>query len=66
MSNREFQAIVALVTVRVGKMLTVAETALPPSQFKAFRKLMLDEFGRNGLESALFDLINQDQEPRKG
>jgi len=55
-----------LVKVRVVKTLTIAETALPPSQFNAFRKLMLDEFGRNGLEMELYDLINQYQGSRKG
>ena len=43
--------IVGLVNLHVSKVLTVAEAALPESQFKAFRKLVLDEFGRNGLET---------------
>ncbi len=58
--------IVGLIKVRVGKTLTVAEAALPPSQFNAFKKLMLDEFGRSGLETELYDLINQHQGSRKG
>ncbi len=58
--------IVGLIGVRVGKTLTIAEAALRPEQFKAFRKLVLDEFGRNGLETELYDLINQHHGSRKG
>ena len=32
----------------ITRLLLVAETALPPSQFQAFRKVALDEFGKNG------------------
>ena len=38
---------------RKTKILTFAQAALHPEQFKAFRKLVLDEFGRNGLERDL-------------
>jgi len=58
--------IVGLIKLRVGRTLTVAEAALPPSQFNAFRKLMLDEFGRNGLEAELFELLNRHRGPRIG
>ena len=34
---------------QVHHVLLVAEAALPESQFKAFRKLVLDGFGKNGL-----------------
>jgi len=51
--------ILNLIQARVAKTLTVAEAALPKSQFLAFRKLMLDEFGRNGLETELRDLLDE-------
>ncbi len=37
-------------------LLTLSETALPPSQAKAFRKLFLRELGRDGFEKALREL----------
>jgi len=58
--------IVGLVNLHVSKVLTVAEAALPESQFKAFRKLVLDEFGRNGLETEVCDLINKHRSSRIG
>ncbi|MBT3368177.1 MAG: hypothetical protein HN416_13575 [Nitrospina sp.] len=58
--------IVGLVNLHVSKVLTVAEAALPESQFKAFRKLVLDEFGRNGLETEVYDLINKHRGSRVG
>lgn len=48
---------------RVNRILTFAEAALPPSQFKPFRKLVLDEFGRRGLETELERLFGN--RPRK-
>jgi hypothetical protein len=42
---------------RKNKILTVAEAAFPPPQFKAFRKIILDEFGQNGLESDLEKIL---------
>ena len=42
--------IVELVNRRVTDILDVAEAALPPEQFRAFRKVTLNAFGRKGLE----------------
>jgi hypothetical protein len=41
--------VMELVNYRVTRILLVAEASLPASQFQAFRKLVLNEFGRNGL-----------------
>ena len=41
----------------LGRVLLVAETALPPSQFEAFRKYCLNEFGNNGLGRDLDRLL---------
>lgn len=41
--------VVELVNERVKQVLLVAEAALPPSQFQAFRTVVLNHFGRNGL-----------------
>lgn len=39
--------------MRLNRLLLVAEASFPESQFLAFRKITLDEFGRNGLEGEL-------------
>jgi hypothetical protein len=48
-----------LLNPHLNRLLLVAETALPPSQFQAFRKLALDEFGKNGFGRDLDRLFRQ-------
>jgi len=43
----------SLVNARLTRVLDMAQASLPESQFTAFRKLTLNEFGRNGLEGDL-------------
>lgn len=43
------RSIMDKVNSRVNLILTVAEAALPHENFQAFRKIVLDQFGRNGL-----------------
>jgi hypothetical protein len=45
------------VNARKNRALRIAEAALPESQFRAFRGLFLDEFGRNGLERELERIV---------
>lgn len=52
-------AIKKLIDHRKNKALLLAQSALPDSQFLAFRKLFLDEFGISGLESDLVRLFNE-------
>lgn len=52
--------VVELVNRRVTRILLVAEASLPASQFQAFRKVVLDEFGRNGLVRELERLAGQE------
>jgi hypothetical protein len=40
-------------------VLLMAKAVLPESQFVAFRKLVLDEFGEKGLEGELKELFKQ-------
>lgn len=53
------------VNARKNRALRIAEAALPESQFRAFRGLFLDEFGRNGLERELEQIVAE-QECRHG
>lgn len=43
---------------RKRRLLLVAQTALPASQFEAFRKIVLDEFGKSGFQQELEDALN--------
>ena len=45
------------VDVRKNHVLRIAQAALPENQFRAFRGLFLDEFGRNGLESDVAGIV---------
>lgn len=49
--------IVDLLNRRKNRVLLVAQSSMQDSQFKAFRKVFLDEFGRNGLESEIFRFL---------
>ena len=57
--------VMELVNFRVTRILLVAEASLPPSQFQAFRKLVLNEFGRNGLVREL-EQLEKGSEERHG
>jgi hypothetical protein len=46
-------AIVDALNARKNRVLLFAQAALPESQYQAFRKLFLGEFGRDGLEREL-------------
>jgi hypothetical protein len=49
----ELDTVLRLIRPRMKRILDFGELALAPAQFVAFRKLVLDEFGRSGLESEL-------------
>jgi hypothetical protein len=51
------RAILVLLNQRKNRVLRIAEAALPETQFRAFRGLLLDEFGREGLEKDLERLV---------
>lgn len=57
------QTLIALINARKNKALLLAESSLPESQFKAFRKMFLLEFGEKGLEGELQKLY---AEQKKG
>jgi len=47
--------VIELINLRLTRLLTVAEAAMAPEQFRAFRKIALDEFGWGGLRKDLDD-----------
>ena len=51
------QLLLEAVDARKNRALRLAEAALPESQFRAYRGLFLDEFGRNGLEVELERIV---------
>ena len=51
----------ALLNPRLSRLLDVAQASLPESQFVAFHKLTLNEFGRTGLEGDLQREFEQDR-----
>lgn len=49
-----------LINTRKTRVLQVAEAALSESQYRAFRHIVLDEFGKSGLERELMQLFRED------
>jgi len=47
-----------LISTKLTRVLLVAEAAIPASQFQAYRKFVLDEFGNNGLSKELDRLFS--------
>lgn len=54
-----FHPIKSLINARKNRVLTIAQAALPDSQYQAFKKLFLDEMGERGLERDLEVLLNK-------
>lgn len=48
-----FHPIKQLINARKNRVLTIAQAALPDTQYQAFKKLFLDEMGERGLEKDL-------------
>lgn len=52
----------AAVRARCNRVLLIAESSLPSNQFQAYRKLLLNEFGKSGLEGELERLLGSASE----
>ncbi len=52
----------AAVRAHLTQVLLIAESALPAPQFQAYRKLVLNEFGKSGLEGELDQLLSSTAE----
>ena len=60
------EAILPLVNARLNRVLLIAQAALPEHQFEAFRRLILDEFGRAGLIRDLDTILGEPRQERHG
>ena len=60
------EAILPLVNARLNRVLLIAQAALPEHQFEAFRRLILDEFGRAGLMKDLDTITDERRQERHG
>jgi hypothetical protein len=47
------RAVLDIYSAVCNRVLRMAEAALPPTQFRAFRKLVLDEFGEQGAQQQI-------------
>ena len=54
-------AVLALLNGYKTRVLLVAQAALPESQFKAFRQIFLNDFGKGGLERDLERIFAEDR-----
>lgn len=45
--------------LRKNRLLLTAQVGLPENQFDAYRKILLDELGRNGFERDLEEVLMQ-------
>lgn len=57
-SAHVLEMVLALLNARKSKILTYAQVAMTEHQFKAYRSLVLDELGKEGLESELEKLLD--------
>ncbi|MDP1595820.1 MAG: hypothetical protein Q8K80_03975 [Methylotenera sp.] len=64
-SAHVLQLVLALLNARKSKILTYAQVGMTEHQFKAFRGLVLDELGKEGLESELVKLLDEGNHPVK-
>jgi hypothetical protein len=56
------QTLLNLINARKNRALLLAEASLPESQYRAFRKLFLCEFGEKGLEGELQRIYAEQRE----
>jgi len=54
------QTVLELLNRRKNDALLLAESSLPESQYRAFRKVFLNIFGKDGLEGELCELFVED------
>ena len=66
-NNKDLQQEILEIYNEVRKrVLLYGQTSLTESQFEAFRKLVMDEFGKSGAEGRMERLFKQQGQVRKG
>jgi hypothetical protein len=60
------ESIMGIINARLSRVLLIAQASLSEHQFKAFRTLVLDQFGRSGLTSELEELLKSERKDRQG
>ena len=60
------ETVVPLINARLNRVLLIAQAALPEHQFQAFRRLILDEFGKAGLIRDLDTIADTPRQERHG
>jgi hypothetical protein len=56
------QLILDKLNERKNRLLLTAQVGLPTNQYDAYRKILLDELGRNGFERDLEEVLKQHRE----
>lgn len=56
------QLILDRLNERKNRLLLTAQVGLPANQYDAYRKILLDELGRNGFERDLEEVLKQQRE----
>ena len=59
-------AIVEVLNRRKGKVLDLAQLSMREAQFRAFKRLFLNEFGREGAEQELQRVVAEYERQRNG
>jgi len=57
MVNTTLPSIMDKLNERKNRLLLTAQVGLPEKQFEAYRKILLDELGRNGFEKDLEEAL---------
>ena len=60
------EVILTMVNARLNRVLLIAQAALPEHQFEAFRRLILNEFGRAGLIRDMDTVLGKNRQERNG
>lgn len=59
MNSIEMEQILQIYSAAKNRILLYLESAVPPEQFRALRRLILDELGRSGAEGKVRELQNR-------
>ena len=61
---KRLQAFVDALNIRKNTLLLIAQSSMPRDRFEAFRKLLLRELGKDGLEREFARIIEEQDKDR--